>query len=319
MNGVVTTLANTRQALVILGHEVVVLGPDRFHTCRWPGYPDAGQAFLCGPKLRPLLQQFKPDAIHIVTEGPVGYAARRYCRQFRFHYTTSYLSRFPEYFKMRVGFPMWVTATYLRWFHSESAHVMVATQSLQEELSGKGFRRLRCWSRGVDIGLYRPRSKAFINLQRPVFLFAGRVAVEKNLPAFLKLDLPGSKIVIGDGPHRVELEKKFPHVHFKGYQQGETLAQFIAAADVFVFPSRTDTFGIVMLEALACGVPVAAFPVQGPQDVIKNPQVGVLSDDLQHAAMQALSLRPQLCRNYALQYSWRKCTQEFVHNLIPMR
>jgi glycosyltransferase involved in cell wall biosynthesis len=174
------------------------------------------------------------------------------------------------------------------------------------------------WSRGVDTSLFRPRSKDFINDQRPIFMFTGRVAVEKNIESFLKLDLPGTKYVVGDGPHREVLQKNYPHVRFTGYQQGENLARFIAAADVFVFPSLTDTFGVVLLEALASGVPVAAYPVQGPKDVILNARAGILSHDLRHAALSALSLNPDNCRNYALDYTWETCTRQFVDNLVPM-
>ena len=317
INGVVTTLTNTVATLKRLGHEVELITPDRFRTYPWPGYPDVGMAFLCGPKLRPIIKAFKPDAMHLVTEGPIGYAARRFCREFGYHYTSSYLSQFPEYFKLRIGFPVTISSAYLRWFHSESKKVMVATPSLAAEMRQKGYLHLACWSRGVDTSLYCPRSKDFIKDPRPIFMFTGRVAIEKNIESFLKLDLPGTKYVIGDGPHRDILMKKYPDVRFTGYQKGETLARYMAAADVFVFPSLTDTFGVVMLEALASGVPVAAYPVQAPKDVIQNDQIGILNDDLQQAAMKALSLNSQTCRQYALGYTWEKCTQQFVDNLVP--
>jgi len=287
INGVVTTVTNTVATLKTLGHEVELITPDRFKTYPWPGYPDVGMAFLCGPSLRPIIKAFKPDAIHLVTEGSIGYAARRYCREFGYRYTSSYLSQFPEYFKMRTGFPMLISTTYLRWFHSESARVMVATPSLEQEMRQKGYQRLARWSRGVDTELFRPRTKDFIQDQRPIFMYMGRVAVEKNIEAFLKLELPGTKYVVGDGSQREVLEKKYPNVRFKGYQQGENLARFMAAADVFVFPSRTDTFGVVLLEALASGVPVAAYPVQDPKDVITDSAVGGLNEDLQQTALTA--------------------------------
>ncbi len=318
INGVVTTLTNTVATLLRLGHEVELITPDRFKTYPWPGYPDVGMAFLCGPRLRPIIKAFKPDAIHLVTEGSIGYATRRYCREFGYHYTSSYLSQFPEYFKLRTGFPMWVSEAYLSWFHSDSDRVMVATESLEKEMRQKGYQRLARWSRGVDTELFRPRDKDFIQDPRPIFMFTGRVAIEKNIEVFLKLDLPGTKFVIGDGTHKDLLAKKYPAVRFTGYQQGENLARFMAAADVFVFPSLTDTFGVVLLEALASGVPVAAYPVQAPKDVITNSEVGILSNDLQYAAMTALSLNPQTCRRYALEYTWEKCTQQFVDNLVPM-
>ncbi|WP_411726387.1 glycosyltransferase family 4 protein [Methyloglobulus sp.] len=318
VNGVVTTLTNTVATLKTLGHEVGLITPDRFKAYPWPGYPDVGLSFLCGPRLRPIIKAFKPDAIHLVTEGPIGYAARRYCREFGYRYSSSYLSQFPEYFKLRIGFPVLISEAYLRWFHSESDRVMVATASLEKEMHQKGYLRLARWSRGVDTELFRPRTKDFIKDQRPIFMFTGRVAIEKNIEAFLKLDLPGTKYVIGDGSNRDLLAKKYPAVRFTGYQQGENLARFMAAADVFVFPSLTDTFGVVLLEALASGVPVAGYPVQSCKDVITDEQVGILSVDLQYAAMTALSLNPQTCRRYALEYTWEKCTQQFVDNLVPM-
>lgn len=318
INGVVTTLTNTVATLKRLGHEVELITPDRFRTYPWPGYPDVGMAFLCGPKLRPIINAFNPDAMHLVTEGPIGYAARRFCREFGYHYTSSYLSQFPEYFKLRIGFPVTISSAYLRWFHSESKKVMVATPSLAAEMNQKGYPQLTCWSRGVDTSLYRPRPKDFIKDPHPIFMFTGRVAIEKNIESFLKLDLPGTKYVIGDGPHRDILMKKFPDVRFTGYQKGESLARYMAAADVFVFPSLTDTFGVVMLEALASGVPVAAYPVQAPKDVIQNDQIGILDNDLQQAAIKALSLNSQTCRQYALGYTWEKCTQQFVDNLVPL-
>lgn len=318
INGVVTTVTNTVATLLKLGHEVELITPDRFRTYPWPGYPDVGMAFLCGPRLRPIIKAFKPDAIHLVTEGSIGYAARRYCREFGYRYTSSYLSQFPEYFKLRTGFPMMISEAYLRWFHSESARVMVATVSLEQEMRQKGYQRLARWSRGVDTTLFHPRNKDFIQDPRPIFMFTGRVAIEKNIEAFLKLDLSGTKYVIGDGPHKELLTKKYPAVRFTGYQQGESLARFMAAADVFVFPSLTDTFGVVLLEALASGVPVAAFPAQSPKDIVTDARVGILSENLQHAALVALSLDSQTCRNYALEYTWEKCTQQFVDNLVPM-
>lgn len=319
INGVVTTVTNTAASLHKLGHDVELITPDRFKTYPWPGYPDVRMAFLCGPYLRPIIKAFKPDAIHFVTEGSIGFAARRYCREYGYRYTTSYLSQFPEYFKLRTGFPKRISETYLRWFHSESARIMVATPSFEEILRQKGYRNLVRWSRGVDTGLFKPGDKSYIQDKRPVFMYAGRVAVEKNVEAFLQLALPGTKYVVGDGPVRQALAEKYPAVRFTGYQQGENLARYLAAADVFVFPSRTDTFGVVLLEALASGVPVAAFPVQGPRDVILNSNAGVLDNDLRAAALSALSLNPGDCRRYAINFSWEKCTREFAANLVPFQ
>jgi len=318
INGIVTTVQNTCRELLKQGHTVKLITPSDFRTWPCPGYPDVRLAFLCGPKLRPVLQAFRPEAIHLVTEGCVGFAARRYCRQKNINYSTSFHSRYPEYLNMRIGFPLFVTNGYLRWFHSKSCHVMVSTESLADELIGKGYRNLARWSLGVDTDHFRPRRKSFITDERPIFLYAGRVAVEKNVEQFLRLDLPGTKYVVGDGPQRSALEKRYPTVRFTGYQQGKKLAALMAAADCFVFPSLTDTFGLVALEALACGVPVAAYPVQGPKDVLHDQRVAVLGKDLKHAALRALELNPQHCRNYALQYSWPSCTRQFVANLIAV-
>jgi len=318
VNGVVTTLKNTCDALRHLGHTVKVIDPSYFKTYPCPGYPQVGLAFLCGPKLRPIIEAFKPDAIHIVAEGSVGYAARRYCRHKDFDYTSSLHSRFPEYLNLRIGFPLSISKAYLWWFHRKSVRVMVATKSLENELAGKGYRRLARWSRGVDTELFRPRTKTFIQDARPIFMYTGRVAVEKNVEAFLQLDLPGTKYVVGDGPQRQLLETKYPDVRFVGYQKGEALGTYMAAADVFVFPSRTDTFGLVILEALASGVPVAAYPVQGPKDLINDPTIGVLDSNLGHAALACLKLDPEDCRRFGLKFSWESCAQQFVDNLTVM-
>ncbi|MEN8259670.1 MAG: glycosyltransferase family 1 protein [Pseudomonadota bacterium] len=319
INGIVTTLTRTTETLHRLGHTVELFTPDCYRTWPCPGYPEVGLAFLCGPCLRPNIEAFKPDAIHLATEGSIGFAARRYCLEKGYNFTSAFHSRFPEYFKMRVGLPLWISYTYLRWFHSESTRVMVSTESLRRELSGKGFNnRLATWTRGVDTELYRPRNKDWLRAPRPIFIYVGRVAVEKNVEDFLKLDLPGTKYVIGDGPQRPELEQKYPMARFLGYQTGEAQARTIAVADAMVFPSRTDTFGLVILEALASGVPVAAYPETGPRDIIGNAPVGVLAGDLKQAALNALKLDPTDCRRHALSYSWEQSARQFVGNLTPM-
>ncbi|MBL1264619.1 glycosyltransferase family 4 protein [Candidatus Methylomicrobium oryzae] len=318
INGVVTTLTHTMEMLHRLGHTVELCAPDRFYTWSCPGYPNVGLAFLCGPRLRPTLQSFKPDAIHLASEGCVGFAARRYCREMGYHYTTSFHTRFPEYFKMRIGLPLWISYGYMRWFHSESTRVMVTTESMRQTLADKGFERMVIWSRGVDTELYRPREKNFLTDKRPIFAYVGRVVVEKNVEDFLKLELPGTQYVIGDGPQRPELESKYPKARFVGFQTGEMLAQYAAAADVMVFPSRTDTFGLVILEALASGVPVAAFPAPGPIDIIGRAPVGVLGADLRQAALDALKLNPADCRRHALNYSWEQSARQFLGHLTPM-
>ena len=317
INGVVTTLTNISKELEQLGHTVKLFDPSLFKAMPCPGYPHFHLAFLCGPRLRPLIEQFKPDAIHIATEGPVGYAARRYCRHKKYRYTTSLHSRYPEYLNMRVGFPLVISHTYLRWFHRKSARIMVATESLQRELSNKGYKKLVRWSLGVDTELFHPSDKSFIQDKRPIVMYTGRIAIEKNVEAFLQLELPGTKYIVGDGPQREELTNQYPDVRFVGYKQGQELGHYMAAADVFVFPSKTDTFGLVLLEALACGVPVATYPVSGPIDVISDSEVGTLDNNLQTAVLKSLSLNADDCRRYALKYSWQHSARRFVENLVP--
>lgn len=318
-NGIVTTLVNLRAELATLGHTVRVFDPSLFPTTPCAGYPDVRLAFLCGPKLRPLLDAFAPDFVHIVTEGPVGYAARRYFRHRGYCYTTSFHSRYPEYLNLRIGFPLWVSHAYIKWFHRRSINVMVSTRSMQQELDQRGYRRLVRWSRGVDGQRFRPADKSFLTDPRPIQMYVGRVAVEKNLQAFLSLDTGGTKYVVGEGPQREELMQLYPGVRFTGYLRGELLVRYLGAADVFVFPSLTDTYGLVLLEALACGVPVAAFPVTGPRDVIQDPRVGTLDHDLHRAVLRSLELDPVACRRYALEHSWRQSAQQFVANLVPYR
>ncbi len=318
INGVVTTLQKTCEHLRGFGHAVEVFTPDQFHNWPCPGYTEIRLALFCGPKLRRRLEEFRPDAIHIATEGPLGLAARRYCRKHGFPYTTSFHTRFPEYINLRWKFPLAWSYAFLRWFHSKSERIMAATPALIEELKQRGFHNPVLWSRGVEVDLYRPRAKEFLDGPRPIFLYTGRVAIEKNLEAFLKLDLPGTKYVVGDGPQREELQQKYPKARFVGYKLGEELAQHMAAADVFVFPSLTDTFGLVMLEALSCGVPVAAFPVRGPVDVILDEKAGCLDEDLQKAALKALELKPEDCREYALKYAWQNCVRQFEGHLAPI-
>jgi glycosyltransferase involved in cell wall biosynthesis len=263
------------------------------------------------------IEKAAPDALHIATEGPIGHMARRYCLARGLSFTTSYMTRFPEYISARLPIPASWSYALLRRFHAPAAVTMVSTPSLMTELQRRGFRHLGIWTRGVDTELFKPDRTAALDLPRPIFLSVGRVAVEKNLPAFLGLDLPGSKVVIGDGPQFDELRCRFPSVHFLGAMEGETLAAHIAAADVFVFPSLTDTFGIVQLEALACGVPVAAFPVTGPNDVVGGNPIGVLDEDLRAASLKALTVSRAACRAFALTRSWEQSASQFIANCRP--
>jgi len=318
INGVVTTLQNTCTTLERSGHQIKLITPDQFKTIPCPSYPSIRLSLACYGKLSRQLDEFNPQRIHIATEGPLGIAARRYCLKHNLAFTTSFHTLFAEYINLRFKIPVSWGYGLLRWFHAPAKKVMVATQLVESDLHARGFKNdLVRWSRGVDPDFYHPRDKAFISLPRPISMFVGRVAIEKNIVAFLSLDIPGTKVVVGDGPQFKKLKAKFPNTVFVGFQSGEPLAQYVAAADVLVFPSLTDTFGIVLLDALASGVPVAAFPVTGPLDVITSDKVGKLDDNLKKAITEALLLDGQDCRNYALNYSWTQSTEQFFSHLVP--
>ncbi|MEO1193254.1 MAG: glycosyltransferase family 1 protein [Pseudomonadota bacterium] len=319
INGVVRTLNRVREELEALDHQVTVIAPSDFKTIPCPTYPEIRLALRPGKPLAAKLEESQPQAIHLPTEGPLGLAARSYCRKRGLPFTTSYHTRFPEYISARAPVPVSWGYRFMRWFHGGSSGVMVATPSLKRDLEGRGFTNLRQWSRGVDLTLFRPEPPGPppLDLPKPVFLYVGRVAVEKNIEAFLKLDLPGSKLVVGDGPQLASLRKSYPEVHFAGAKVGEELARHYALGDVFVFPSRTDTFGLVLLEAMASGLPVAAYPVTGPLDVVGGSGAGVLDEDLAKAAKAALELDPKVARAYAERFSWRACAEQFRGFLAP--
>lgn len=318
INGVVRTLKHTSDELVRLGHTVQVIGPGEFRTVPCPTYPEIRLSLFPGRRLRAILDAARPDALHIATEGPLGLAARAWCLKHRFPFTTSFHTQFPEYVWLRTRIPLALSYRLMRWFHGPAQTVMVATPTLHQRLTDWGFHRLGMWSRGVDTGLFRPRDKLPLDGVRPITMYMGRVAVEKNIEAFLQLDLPGSKYVVGGGPDLEMLKRKYPKVRFTGFKTGEELAAHLASADVFVFPSRTDTFGLVIIEALACGVPVAAFPVQGPVDILENGVTGCLDEDLGTAVLGAHTLDPLRCRELALRYSWETCTRQFLGHLHPI-
>jgi glycosyltransferase involved in cell wall biosynthesis len=314
-NGVVRTLSITAGMLQRQGHTVEVLDPSGFRTIPCPTYPEIRLAWRPYRRLARQLTALAPDAVHVATEGPLGLAARRWCLRTGHAFTTSYHTQFPEYLRARVPIPLGLSYAHLRRFHGAAARTLVATPSMQRQLAARGFRNLATWSRGVDTQLFCPRPKAFLDLPRPVWLYFGRVAVEKGIDDFLRLDLPGSRVVVGDGPALPELRQRHPSVVFRGFRFGEDLAAHVAAADVFVFPSRTDTFGLVLLEAMACGVPVAAYPVTGPVDVVVDGVTGVLGNDLRAAALAALELDPRACREHALRHTWEAATQQFVRHV----
>jgi glycosyltransferase involved in cell wall biosynthesis len=318
VNGVVRTLAMMAEAAKAFGVDISFLTPQSFRTFAMPSYPDLRLALPSPAKTAQLIEAARPDAIHITTEGPIGFLVRRYCRQRKLPFTTSFHTRFPEYVSARLPVPeSWIWAA-LRRFHGASHAVMAATPALATELRVRGFRNVVLWPRGVDTTLFHPRA-VDLGLPRPVFVCVGRVAVEKNLEAFLALDLPGTKLIVGDGPARAALTRKYSHAVFLGSRQGEELAQAYAAADVFVFPSKTDTFGLVLLEALASGLPVAAFPVTGPRDVIGAAPVGVLDNDLRTACLSALEISREACVAFAQKHTWEASARAFVDHNAAIR
>jgi glycosyltransferase involved in cell wall biosynthesis len=312
VNGVVRTLTSLARTARGLGVNIEFLSPDGFTTFPVPTYPGLRLAFAGRRRIAQRIEQAKPDAIHIATEGPIGHATRAYCLRHGRPFTTSYTTRFPEYISARAPIPQsWIYAA-LRRFHAAATVTMVATPSLMNELRGRGFSNLGMWTRGVDTELFRPDRAIDIGFPRPIFVTLGRVAIEKNIDAFLSLDLPGTKVVIGKGPMEQELKQHFPQAKFLGQLENGTLAAHLAAADVFVFPSLTDTFGVVQLEALASGLPIAAFPVTGPKDVVADNPIGVLNQDLRTACLEALNISREACRSFALQYSWENSARQFI-------
>ena len=328
INGVVRTLATTKVELEAMGHTVDVIGPERFFTVPLPSYPDIRISIFPRRKLSRLIESFAPDALHIATEGTLGLSARAWAIKRGCAFTTAFHTRFPEYLHARTGLPPKLAYAALRRFHAAGQGVMVATQSLREELAARGFSHIRTWSRGVDLAQFRTELRhdpdpELDDLPRPLFIHVGRVAVEKNIRAFLDLDLPGSKAVVGGGPQLEALRRDYPTLRFTGPRHGEALARAYAKADVFVFPSLTDTFGLVILEALACGTPVAAFPVTGPKDVLAGPEgqatiVGAVDPDLRKAALAALTADRNACRAHAETFSWRACAETFLSHLVPL-
>ena len=316
VSGVVNTLKATKAELERMGHTVLIIDPNDFSfKVPLPTYPEIQLALFPDRKLGRMLDEFKPDAIHISVEGPLGLAARGYCKRNGREFTTAYHTMFPEYVHVRTGIPTDWIYVFARWFHNGAIRTMVATPALMDSLKKKGFTRLAFWNRGVDTSIFNASEPLPLSGERPVFMYMGRVAVEKNLEAFLSLDLPGTKYIVGDGPARKTLEAKYPKVIFTGYKFGRELARHVAAADVFVFPSLTDTLGLVMLEANACGVPVAALPSEATSTVIKQGVNGFVSKDLREACMKALKLPREKVLEYAKEFGWKKPTELFLNNL----
>jgi glycosyltransferase involved in cell wall biosynthesis len=315
INGVVRTIETIVRLLQAEGHEIEVFGPDRFRTLPCPTYPEIRLSLFPTARLHHMLKLFAPDAIHLVTEGPLGWAARAFCLKRDIPFTSAYHTRFPEYVRARCWVPIAWSYAFVRHFHAPSSAVLVVAQSIRDELTQRGFKNLMPWSRGVDIAAFRPQQREDLKDARPIWLYAGRLAVEKNIKAFLDLDLPGTKWVVGGGPQRRDLQRRYKDVRFFGSVGTEELSRRYAQADCFVFPSRTDTFGLVMVEALASGVPVAAYPVPGPLDVVTTPKVGALNEDLRAACLAAIDCDPADCRAHAETFTWAQCARQFRDTL----
>ena len=322
VNGVVRSIENTNRELKAMGVEVSMVTPEPFSSIPMPTYPEIRLSLATPGQVGRLIQRQRPDYVHIATEGPLGLLARRWCLRNGQPFSTSYHTRFPEYVAARLPVPLSWLYAYVRWFHNRGGACMVATESLRQEMAAHGLKNLCLWSRGIDTERFHPRAKSDkpFGLPRPIFMTIGRVAVEKNLPAFLDLDLPGSKVVVGDGPARAELEARYPDVVFTGVKHGEELASAYAEADVFVFPSKTDTFGNTILEAMASGVPVAAFPVTGPVDIIpRGSKAGALHENLATACLEALKCSKEAARELAESFSWRAASQQFFDNVVEAK
>lgn len=325
MNGVVRTLSRTVEECRAMGHQVEVIHPGLgYKTFPLPTYPEIKLALFTRKDLVRRFKEFEPEAIHIATEGPLGLSARRICVKWKLPFTTSYHTKFPEYVNARFPIiPLSWGYAFMRWFHNASGRMMVTTPSMRDDLAERGFKNLTPWARGVDIEMFNPDKRkvngedVYEGLQRPIWVNVGRIAVEKNIETFLKLDLPGTKVVVGDGPQREELKQKYPDAVFPGSRFGEELARYFADADVFVFPSWTDTFGLVNLEAMACGTPVAAFPAHGPRDIIPGSGGGFINDDLRQACLDCLEIDRAAPRAHAEKHSWKQCAIDFVQNLTP--
>ncbi len=324
VNGVVRTMKRVIAECEAMGHDWDIVSPnDGFRTIPLPTYPEIKLAFGAKPQIEERLLEFEPDAVHIATEGPLGWAARSICLKHKMPFTSSYHTRFPEYLNARLPIPLWAGYKYVRQFHRYSGRVMVATVSMIEELQTRGFKNIAAWSRGVDTDLFHPSKRTedrgpYKGMKGPIFLNVGRVAVEKNIESFLKLDLPGTKVVVGDGPAREELMQKYPDAIFPGSKFGDELGTYFANADVFCFPSLTDTFGLVILEAMAAGTPVAGFNVSGPKDLIPGTNAGAINDDLAQACLDCLELDRETAHKHAQAFSWTACAEQFLENLDPL-
>nr|CRH07637.1 putative GT4 [Candidatus Magnetococcus massalia] len=322
-NGVIRVLESLKQNLESRGHTLLMVTPNSFKTIPCPTYAEIPLALFPYAGVKRMIEAFDPEAIHVATEGPVGKAARRWCLKHKAPFTTAYHTKFPEYIEKRTGIPANLLYKLIRRFHKPAHICMAPSPSVYRELTAHHFHNAQAWAHGVNVEVFKPYPKEYLDLPRPIHMFVGRIAVEKNIPAFLDLDLPGSKVVVGRGPQKESLQKRYPDVHFLDTDNDEQLARYYSSADVFVFPSKTDTFGLVMLEAMACGVPVAAYPITGPLDVLEMEgagecELGALHDDLTTAIHQAMGRSPEACRTYATRFSWDNVADQFLSFLAPI-
>tara|TARA_R110000772_G_scaffold68653_16_gene152065 strand:- start:1823 stop:2887 length:1065 start_codon:yes stop_codon:yes gene_type:complete len=320
VNGVVRTLDTVIGILRNWGHEVLIISPDQYRSVAAPSYPEIRLAMTRPRSVGRHIAAFEADAVHLATEGPLCLSARRWCRRKKFPFTTAYHTQFPEYLAKRTHLSARVFWPYIRWFHGRSQAIMVSTESVRQQLIKEGLPQVHHWSRGVDLGNFSPDAPApemFKDLPHPIQLYVGRVAVEKNIEAFLQTDHPGSKVIVGDGPALDDLRARYPAAHFLGRKSGRELAGCYSGADVFVFPSKTDTFGLVLIEALACGTPVAAFPVTGPIDILTE-KSGAMAEDLNRAIAEAQYLRSKDCLKRAAHFNWTASARQFLNGLVPM-
>ncbi len=319
LNGVVRTLETLGDILTAFGNQVRYITPAEFKSVPLPSYPEIRLSLLPNRRVAKIINDFKPDAVHIATEGPIGRAVRRFCKRRDYPFTTSFHTRFPEYANERWAVPISWGYAVLKDFHKDGETMMVATPGLMNELRGRGFVDMKLWARGVDLKQFKPGDRSFLDqYPRPIFLYVGRLAVEKSIEDFLQCALPGTKLIVGEGPQRADLEGRFKDAVFVGPKFGEDLTRYYQGSDVFVFPSRTDTFGLVNVEALACGVPVAAYPVRGPLEILDGAPAGcgAMNEDLQQACLTALaSSNPEACRKWAERFSWDAASRQFIANL----
>jgi len=319
INGVVRTLENTIKELKKMGYEIEVICPSIFKNFPCPLYPEIALSFPKKSIIRNTIEIFKPDHLHIVTEGPIGLAVRKIAIKDKLSFSTSFHTRFPDYLWALAKVPPGIVWRGVKWFHSAAKSTMCPTPSIQKELIERGLKGVKVWTRGIDTSLFYPRERTFSDHERPILMYVGRVSKEKNIEDFLKLEVAGTKYVVGDGPQKEALSRKYPEAKFLGYRTGDALVETISNGDVFVFPSKTETFGNVMLEALATGMPVAAYPAPGPKDLITNPLHGCISEDLKEAVENALKhgMREE-CISFARSFSWRNATEQFVSGLVSI-